>query len=61
MSTTGSSFIVKNKSWFTGKKAGEYLELGFQMSCPGDVNPTISEIKLNGQESCEAGGSPSLS
>merc|ERR1712106_228154 len=30
--TTGSSFTLTNKNWFGGKKVGEFLELGFQMS-----------------------------
>jgi hypothetical protein len=50
--TTGSSFTLTNKNWFNGKKAGENVELGFQMSFSGGVEPTISGVTLNGLNAC---------
>ena len=50
--TTGTSFTLTNKSWFGGKKAGETLELGFQMTFAGSVNPNIISATFNGGKLC---------
>ena len=48
----GSSFTLTNKKTFSGKLAGQTLHLGFQMSFPGNVEPKISGVTLNGFNVC---------
>ena len=51
--SSGSKFSISNHPWFAGKKAGEFLELGFQMSFVGDVLPQIITVNLNGDDVCQ--------
>jgi len=55
--TMGNSFTVTNPRWFNGTNAGDYLDLGFQMSFAGNRNPTIKNVKLNGENVCLGEGS----
>jgi len=59
--TMGNSFTVTNPRWFSGKNAGDYLDLGFQMSFAGNRNPAINNIKVNGENLCLGGGSSPIS
>ena len=56
---TGSatSFTLQSPSYFAGKKEGEYLEHGFQLSYSGNTEPKFTSITFNGVDLC-SGGSP---
>ena len=38
--------------WFSGLQAGQTLELNYEMTFEGDVQPLITAISLNGEDSC---------
>ena len=50
--TTGTEFTVTNMDWFSGLQAGQTLELNYEMTFEGDVQPLITAISLNGEDSC---------
>ena len=53
---SGAEFAVSNHLWFGGKKAGEFLELGFQLSYVGAVEPKIISASLSGIYVCTGEG-----
>ena len=57
--TSGDSFTLTNPDWFSangGGKAGQVLELGYQMSYDGDTEPNIVSLTFNGQDLCTESG-----
>ena len=52
---SGNSFTLQSPSYFSGKKAGEYLEHGFQLSFSGSTEPSFSSITFNGVDICQGG------
>ncbi|XP_023347581.1 acidic mammalian chitinase isoform X3 [Eurytemora carolleeae] len=54
--SSGTSFTVTSKSWFSGSKAGSVLSLGLQISFSGSKNPSFTSIKLNNNELCQGTG-----
>ena len=38
--------------WFSGLQAGQTLELNYEMTFEGDVQPLITAISLNGEDTC---------
>merc|ERR1712045_200612 len=53
---TGNQFTLTNMDWFSGLQAGDTLELDYQMTFAGDVQPTLTGITLNGQDACSGSG-----
>ena len=49
---TGKQFEITNKNWFSGLKAGETLELAFQMTYEGNKEPTVVGAVLDGVDFC---------
>ena len=48
----GKQFEITNKNWFSGLKAGETLELEFQMTYEGNQEPTVVGAALDGVDFC---------
>ena len=48
----GKNFQITNKNWFSGLKAGETLELAFQMTYEGNKEPTVVGAVLDGVDFC---------
>ena len=48
----GKNFEIINENWFSGLKAGETLELAFQMSYEGNQEPKVVGAALDGVEFC---------
>ena len=53
---TGNQFTLTNMDWFSGLQAGDTLELDYQMTFAGEVQPTLTGITLNGQDACSGSG-----
>ena len=48
----GKNFEINNKNWFSGLKAGETLELAFQMTYEGNQEPSVVGAALDGVDFC---------
>ena len=57
--SSGSVFSLSSPDWLQHQPlaAGSTLELGYQMSYAGQVEPSLLAISFNGQELCTGGGS----
>ena len=57
--SSGSVFTLSSPDWLQHQPlaAGSTLELGYQMSYAGQVEPSLLAISFNGQELCTGGGS----
>ena len=53
---TGHQFTLTNMDWFSGLQAGDTLELDYQMTFAGEVQPSITSMSLNGQDACSGTG-----
>ena len=53
---TGNQFTLTNMDWFSGLQAGDTLELDYQMTFAGEVQPSITSMSLNGQDACSGSG-----
>ena len=58
--SSGKQFSLTNYDWFSGLAAGQILELDYQMTFSGGVQPNIVRLTLNGADACSGGG-PSTS
>ena len=53
---TGNQFTLTNMDWFSGLQAGDTLELDYQMTFAGEVQPSITSMSLNGHDACSGTG-----
>ena len=56
---SGASFSLQSPSYFAGKREGEYLEHGFQLSYSGNTEPKFTSITFNGVDLCSGGSAGS--
>ena len=56
VTSTGTTFTVTSKSWFSGKSSGEVLDLGFQLGFSGSTKPKFTSIIINEKNVCGSGG-----
>ena len=54
--SSGKSFEILNPDWFVhnGLKAGDVLELRYQMTYSGDKMPSVTSLKFDGNDLCSS-------